>query len=52
MKPLMFWRKSRGMLRWVQSWMKWAPLREEEEKRIPLFARIPMGWLEMRAKPM
>ncbi len=43
MKPVMFWRKRRGMPRWAQSWMKWAPLRALSEKRMPLFATTPTG---------
>jgi len=32
--------------------MKWAPFREEAEKRIPLFARIPTFWPWIVAKPV
>ena len=43
MYPVMFWRKRRGIPRCPQSSMKWAALREDSEKRIPWFARIPTG---------
>ena len=43
MKPVMFCRKSRGILRWQQSSMKCAPFREDSLNRMPLLATIPTG---------
>ena len=51
MKPLMFCRKTSGILRRSQSSMKCAPFRADSLKRIPLLARIPTGWPWMCAKP-
>ena len=41
MKPLMFWRKTSGMPRWLQSSMKCAPLSADSLNRIPLLATMP-----------
>ncbi len=43
MNPVMFWRKTRGILRMAQRVTKWAPLSELSEKRTPLLARMPTG---------
>jgi hypothetical protein len=51
MKPVMFWRKTRGMRRCEASSMKCAPFRLELLNRMPLFATIPTGWPQMRANP-
>ncbi len=52
MKPVMFCRKRRGMPRWLASSMKWAPLRADSEKRMPLLARIATGMPCRCAKPV
>ena len=51
MKPLMFCRKTIGVLRWLQSSMKWAPLRADSENRMPLLATIPTSWPQILANP-
>ncbi len=51
MKPVMFCRKTSGILRRAQISMKCAPLSALSEKRMPLFASIPTGNPMMRAKP-
>ena len=43
MKPVMFWRKTIGIRRWLHSSTKCAPLSAEALNRIPLFAMIPTG---------
>ena len=43
MKPEIFCRKTRGILRWLHSSMKCAPFNDDSENRIPLFATIPTG---------
>lgn len=51
MKPVMFCRKSRGIPRCEQSWMKCAPLSALSEKRMPLLAMTPTGMPCKRPKP-
>ena len=43
MKPVMFWRKTRGIPRWLASSMKCVPFSADSENRIPLFATMPTG---------
>ena len=43
MKPVMFWRKTSGILRWQASCTKCAPLSADSEKRMPLLATIADG---------
>ena len=43
MKPVMFCRKRSGIPRCAQSSMKCAPLSADSEKRMPLFATMPIG---------
>ena len=52
MKPVMFCRKTSGMPRWSQSWMKWAAFWALSENRMPLLARMPMGRPCRWAKPV
>ena len=49
MKPVMFWRKTRGVRFLSQSSMKWAPLSDESLKRTPLLARMPTFWPQIQA---
>ena len=51
MKPAMFCRNTSGMLRWLASSMKCAPLSALSENRMPLLARMPTGKPWMCAKP-
>src|SRR5439155_1644498 len=51
MNPEMFWRNTSGILRWLQSSMKWAALSDDSENRMPLLATIPTGKPMMWAKP-
>ena len=51
MKPVMFWRKTSGMPRWLHSSMKCAPLSADSLNRMPLLATIPTSWPQIRAKP-
>ena len=51
MKPEMFCRKTSGILRWLHSSMKCAPLSADSLNRIPLLATIPTSWPQIRAKP-
>src|SRR3990170_60033 len=51
MKPVMFCRNTSGVLRWLHSSMKCAPLRADSENRIPLFATIPTSWPQILANP-
>ena len=43
MNPVMFWRKTSGILRIAQRVMKCAPFSELSEKSTPLLARMPTG---------
>ena len=43
MKPVMFCRKTSGILRWSHSSMKWAPFSADSLNKIPLLATIPTG---------
>ena len=43
MKPVMFWKKTRGTSRWQAISMKWVALSADSEKRTPLFARTATG---------
>ena len=52
MKPVMFCRNTSGILRWLHSSMKWAPLRADSENRIPLLATIPTGCPQIFANPV
>ena len=51
MKPVMFCKKTSGILRWQQSSMKCAPLLALSENRMPLLATMPTGMPSMCAKP-
>ena len=51
MNPEMFCRNTSGILRWLQSSMKWAALSDDSENRIPLLAMIPTGKPMTWAKP-
>jgi hypothetical protein len=51
MKPVMFCRKTSGILRWQHSSMKCAPFRADSLNRMPLLAMMPTGMPSMRAKP-
>ena len=51
MNPLMFWRKTSGTPRWLQSSMKCAALSADSLNRTPLFATMPTRKPSMRAKP-
>ena len=50
-KPVMFWRKSTGTPRWLQSSTKWAPFWDAFESRTPPFASTPTRRPSTRPKP-
>ena len=50
-KPVIFCKKSNGILRWQQSSMKWAPFFELSENKTPLFPIIPISIPQTFAKP-
>ncbi|SCD76864.1 hypothetical protein GA0115246_105837 [Streptomyces sp. SolWspMP-sol7th] len=44
MKPVVWWRKRRGMSRWLASWMNWAAFWDSSLNRTPrALARMPIG---------
>src|SRR5690606_39539563 len=51
MKPVMFCRNTKGVLRWQHSSMKWAPFWAASENRMPLLAMMPTGMPWIWAKP-
>ena len=51
MKPVMFCRNSSGMRRRLLSCTKCAPFSADSENSMPLFATMPTGQPQMRAKP-
>ena len=52
MKPVMFCRKSSGIVRLSHNSMKCAPFKADSENSTPLLAMMPTGWPWMRAKPV
>ncbi len=52
MKPVMFCRKTSGILRCPHSSMKCAPFSADSENSTPLFATMPTGMPSMCAKPV
>jgi hypothetical protein len=52
MKPVMFCRKMRGILRWQHSSMKCAPLSADSLKRMPLFASEPDRHAVQKSEPV
>ncbi|CPN40069.1 Uncharacterised protein [Bordetella pertussis] len=52
MKPVMFCRKTRGILRCAHSSMKCAPFCADSENRMPLLATMPTGMPWIWAKPV
>ena len=52
MKPVMFCRKTSGILRWSHSSTKCAPLSADSRKSTPLLATIPTGCPCSRANPV
>jgi len=51
MKPVMFCRKTSGILRWQHSSMKCVPFSADSENRMPLLATMPTGMPKICAKP-
>ena len=43
MKPVMFWRKTSGIRRWLASSTKWAPFSADSLNKMPLLATMPTG---------